>query len=123
MTRMGEREIGAVSGRLPDNSGEFACMLRDRSFIRGGGGGGLVQMGWGYTFCAPENGGLHKIVQPFLRGMYFCALHFPFHKKETTVKESNISYFQNDGITNQHNMVYSSPFTLQKKLHVLLSIT
>ena len=88
-----------------------------------GGGGELVQMGWGYTFCAPENGGLHKIVQPFLRGMYFCALHFPFHKKETTVEESNISYFQNDGITNQHNMVYSSPFTLQKKLHVLLSIT
>ena len=47
--------------------------------------------------------------------MYFCALHFPFHKKETTVKESNISYFQNDGITNQHSMVYSSPLTLEKK--------
>ena len=26
MTRMGEREIGAVSGRLPDNPGELACM-------------------------------------------------------------------------------------------------
>ena len=26
MTRTGEREIGAVSGRLPDNPGELACM-------------------------------------------------------------------------------------------------
>ena len=26
MTRMGEREIGAVSGRLPDKPGELACM-------------------------------------------------------------------------------------------------
>ena len=27
MTRTGDREIGAVSGRLPDNPGELACML------------------------------------------------------------------------------------------------
>ena len=26
MTRTGDREIGAVSGRLPDNPGELACM-------------------------------------------------------------------------------------------------
>ena len=26
MTRMGEREIGAVSVRLPDNPGVLACM-------------------------------------------------------------------------------------------------
>ena len=28
MTRAGEREIGAVFGRLPDNPGELACMQR-----------------------------------------------------------------------------------------------
>ena len=27
VTRMGEREIGAVSGRLTDNSGELACII------------------------------------------------------------------------------------------------
>ena len=27
MTRTGEREIGAVSGRLPDNPGELESML------------------------------------------------------------------------------------------------
>ena len=27
MTRTGDREIGSVSGRLPDNPGELACML------------------------------------------------------------------------------------------------
>ena len=43
-------------------------------------------------FCAPENVGLHKIVQPFLRGHVFCAFLFPFHKKETTLKESTSVY-------------------------------
>ena len=28
MARTGEREIGAVSERLPDNPGELACMLK-----------------------------------------------------------------------------------------------
>ena len=43
-------------------------------------------------FCAPENGGLHNIMQPFLGGaMYFCAFQFPFHKKETILKESTAS--------------------------------
>ena len=116
---MGEREIGAVSGGLPDNPGELACMLRDRSFIRGGGGGGgLVQMGWGYTFCAPENGGLHKIVQPFLRGHVFLRITLSVPQKRNKTEginnKSNIIYYQNGCITNQHNMVYSSPFTLQK---------
>ena len=27
MTRTGDREVGVVSGRLPDNPGELACML------------------------------------------------------------------------------------------------
>ena len=26
VTRTGDREIGVVSGRLPDNTGELACM-------------------------------------------------------------------------------------------------
>ena len=29
MTRTGDREIRSVSGRLPDNPGELACMLID----------------------------------------------------------------------------------------------
>ena len=33
MTRTGDREIGVVSGTLPDNTGELACM--------GGGGRGV----------------------------------------------------------------------------------
>lgn len=46
---------------------KFSCFcFRGRSFVSGGGGGangvGIV------PFCVPENGGLHKIVQPFLRG-------------------------------------------------------
>ena len=45
--------------------------------------------------------------------MYFCAFQFPFHKKETTL--TGIIYHQNDGIPNQHSMVYSSPLTLEKK--------
>ena len=28
MTRTGDREIGVVSGRLPDNTGELACMVK-----------------------------------------------------------------------------------------------
>ena len=28
VTRTGDREIGVVSGRLPDNPGELACMRR-----------------------------------------------------------------------------------------------
>ena len=28
MTRTGDREIGAVSGSLPDNPGELACMYK-----------------------------------------------------------------------------------------------
>ena len=27
MTRTGDREVGVVSGRLPDNPGELACRL------------------------------------------------------------------------------------------------
>ena len=27
MTRTGDREVGVVSGRLPDNPGELACMV------------------------------------------------------------------------------------------------
>ena len=57
--------------------------IRDRSFIRGGwvGGGGLwaVANGVGVVpFCAPENRGLHKIVQPYLRGHVFLCLPISF---------------------------------------------
>ena len=33
MTRTGDREIGVVSGRLPDNTGELACMVTIRNNI------------------------------------------------------------------------------------------
>lgn len=32
-------------------------------------------------FCAPENVGLHKIQQPFLRAHIFCTFHFPINNK------------------------------------------
>ena len=35
---------------------------------------------------------------------------------------SNIVYIQNDSVTNQHNLVYGSPFTLENQLHVFFSI-
>ena len=53
-------------------------VFRDGHLLQGGGGGvGLVQMGWVgvIPFCAPENGGLHKIVQPFRLNLtrYLCS--------------------------------------------------
>lgn len=70
-------------------------------------------------FCAPENGGLHKIVQPFLRGhVFLCIPHFFVPQNRNNIEvinnKTNIIYYQNDGITNQYNMVHSSPFTLEK---------
>ena len=69
-------------------------------------------------FCAPENGGLHKIVQLLLRGHVFLCIPISVPQKRNNTEginsKSNIIYYQNDGIKNQHNMVYSSPFTLEK---------
>ena len=48
------------------------------------GGGGLwaVANGVGVVpFCAPENRGLHKIVQPYLRGHVFLCLPISFPQK------------------------------------------
>ena len=42
-----------------------------------GGGGGVgcwCKSGRGHTFCAIENEGLHKILQPFLKGHIFCCI-------------------------------------------------
>ena len=85
----------------------------------GGVGGWAGANGVGVIpFCAPENGGLHKIVQPFLRGHVFLCIPISVPQKRNNTEginsKSNIIYHQNDGITNQHNMVYSSPFTLEK---------
>ena len=95
--------------------------LRTGYLLKEGGGVG----GWAgangvgvIPFCALENGGLHKIVQPFLRGHVFLCISISFPQKRNNTEgiysKSNIIYHQNDGITNQHNMVYSSPFTLEK---------
>ena len=100
-------------------------VVRDRSFIRGG---WAIANGVGVIpFCAPENRGLHKIVQPFLRRhVFLCTLISVPQKRnnnEGINNRSNITYHQNDGITNQHNMVCSCPLTLEKKSYVLLVIT
>ena len=69
--------------------------IRDRSFIRGargGGGGGLwaVASGVGVVpFCAPENRGLHKIVQPYLRGHVFLCLPISFPQKRNNTEGIN----------------------------------
>jgi len=82
--------------------------------------GGLGWCKWGRVipFCAPENRGLHKIVQPFLRGHVFLCIPISVPQKRNNTEgiksKSNIIYYQNDSITNQHNMVYSSPLTLEK---------
>ena len=74
---------------------------RDQSFTRGERWAGANRVGV-IPFCAPENGGLHKIVQPFIflhSNSYFSAPH----KRNNTEgnyqkKKSNIIYYQNDGI-------------------------
>ena len=78
--------------------------VRDRSFI-GGGWAGANGVGV-IPFCAPENGWLHKIVQPFL---CFCAFQFPFHKKETTLKESTTSQILAGLPASPILMVYGQP--------------
>ena len=42
-------------------------------------------------FCAPENGELHKIVQPFLRGHVFLCILISVPQKETTLTELKTS--------------------------------
>ena len=99
-------------------------VVRDRSFIRGG---WAVANGVGVIpFCAPENRGVHKIVQPFLRGHVFLCIPISVPQKRNNTEginnRSNITYHQNDGITNQHNMVYSCLLTLEKKKFMYYSL-
>ena len=57
-----------------------------------GGGGGLwaVANGVGVVpFCAPENRGLHKIVQPYLRGHVFLCLPISFPQKRNNTEGIN----------------------------------
>ena len=91
--------------------------VRDRLFIRGvgGGGGGRGSSGAGANrievipFCAIEYEGLHKIPQTFLKGhVFFCIPISILQKRNNKGKinnTSNIAFYQNDGIPNQHNMV------------------
>ena len=68
-------------------------------------------------FSAPKNGGLHNILQPFLRGHVFLCIPISFLQKRNNtegINKSNIVYYQNDSITNQHNRVIGIPFTLEK---------
>ena len=54
----------------------------------GGGVGCWCKSGRGHTFCAIENEGLHKILQPFLKGHLFCCIAISILQKET--KEESI---------------------------------
>ena len=71
--------------------------LRDQSFIRGrwAGANGVEAT----PFCAPENKGLHKILQPFLRGHVHVFLCSPIsflqkrYKTEAIGTKSNIIYY------------------------------
>ena len=77
----------------------------------GGQGAGANRVGV-IPFCAIENEGLHKILQSFLKGHVFFVFQFPSYKKET-IKEESITrqillFYQNDGIPNQHNIIYNN---------------
>ena len=58
-------------------------------------------------------------MQPFLRGHVFLCISISVPQKRNDTeginKRSDIIYYQNDGITNRHNMVSRSPFTLEKQ--------
>ena len=85
-------------------------------------------MGWckwvgGIHFCAPKTGGLRKILQPFLRGHVFLCIPISFLPKRFNtegINMSNIVYYQNDGIANQHNLVYGINFTLEKSTSCII---
>jgi len=54
--------------------------------------GWLVQMVWGsYLYVHLKMGSCIKLHNHFCEATHFCAIQFPFHKKETTLK-SNIVY-------------------------------
>ena len=82
----------------------------------------LEGLGWckwagGHTFFCTQNGGLHNIRQPFLRGHVFLCIPISFLQKRNNTEEinkSNIVYYQNYSITNQHNRAIGIPFTLEK---------
>ena len=75
--------------------------LRDQSFIRGrwAGANGVEAT----PFCAPENKGLHKILQPFLRGHVVLCIPISVAQKRNNTEginnKSNMIYYQNDRIT------------------------
>ena len=55
-----------------------------------GGGGGTDANGVGVIpFCAPENEGLHKILQPFLRGSCFLVHYIFLPTKENSTEGTN----------------------------------
>ena len=71
----------------------------------------------GHTFLSTQKWGLHKILQPFLRGHVFLCISISFLPKRNNTEGINVSinvYYQNDGITNQHNLMYGIHFALDK---------
>ena len=51
-------------------------------------------------FCAPKNGGLHNILQPFRRGHVFLCIPISFPQERNNaegINKSNIVYYQNNG--------------------------
>ena len=77
----------------------------------GGGGSSSAGANWVglIPFCAIEYEGLHKSLQPFLKGHVFFCIPISILQKRNNKgginNTSNIVFYQNDGIPNQHNMV------------------
>ena len=78
MTRTGDREIRSVSGRLPDNPGELACMvvngtLSGRLFVRGENGANVrpfVRCANVFTLSSDSN-----MASICLWSYFFCPCH------------------------------------------------
>ena len=74
----------------------------------------IRRVGWAYAnevgvipFCAPENGRLYKIVQPFLRSHVFLCIPISIPQKRNKTEginnKSNIIYYQNDDSDHSDN--------------------
>ena len=87
--------------------------FRDRSFIRRGRGGGLVQTGWGsYLFVHLKMGGFIKLSNHFWGAMYFCAFQFLFHKKRNNT----------EGIKNSFRSFSSTSWRKESLQQVFISL-
>ena len=101
-----------LTGRL-DSGADLEC-LGTGHLLKGV---GWCKWGGGHTFLCTQKWGLHKILQLFRRGHVFLCIPVSFLQKRNNteiINKFNIVYYQNDGITNQHDLVFGIPFMLEK---------